>query len=385
MVKDLQPIYLDYAATSPVDQLVLQAMSPYYTTDFYNPSANYALAKKVHRDYEQARTTIAGLLGAKSSEIIFTAGASEANNLAINGVMKNFPTAKVLISAIEHDSVREVVKKYNYQEIPVDQTGNLDLKSLQQALKDDEVILISLIYANNEIGQISQLAQVGKLIKAARLDRQLRGHSLPIYLHSDGAQAANLLDISVNRLSVDLFTLNAHKIYGPKQVGLLFVKAGLTLNPQIVGGKQEFGLRAGTENVAGVIGFSLALSQARSRRLMELARLVDLRNFFMTSLREKIKNVQFNGYQSANLASILNVQFPNQDNEQLLFGLDEYGIMASAGSACSASNQEASHVLLAIGLTEAAARSSIRFSFGRQTTKDQLTRTVYCLNELLKS
>lgn len=373
-------IYLDHAAATPADSQVLAAMMPYWQDDFFNPSAAYLAAKKVATDLLQARSTVAGILGAHPTEIIFTAGGTEADNLAINGIMKQFPDGNLVVSAIEHDAVLQVAGKYPHQLAPVDKTGLINLPALSDLI-DDQTVLVSVMYANNEVGTVQPIAQVAQLIKRVRQDRQRRLVDQPIYLHSDASQASNYLNLQVSRLGVDLMTLNGGKIYGPKQTGALYVKAGLPLEPQIVGGGQEANRRSGTENVAGSIGFATALELAQTKRPAEVNRLSELQDIFSKQLIKAIPEATIN-CPKHRLPNFVHITLPGYDNELVMMQLDELGIVCAVGSACSASNDEPSHVLKAIGLTDEAAQSSIRFTMGRSTTKPEIDSVVAALKKI---
>ena len=357
-------------------------MEPYLTTDFYNPSATYSAGRAVRSALDEARKQVAACLGARPSEIVFTAGGTEANNLAIHGVMRQYPEAHMVLSAIEHSATLKPADAYDSTFVAVTETGVVESAAVQAAITD-QTVLVSLMYANNEIGTVQPLRAVAQLIAEIRKQRLRAGNKLPLLLHTDACQAPNYLDIHVARLGVDLMTLNGGKIYGPKQTGALFVKGGLVLLPLIQGGGQERGLRPGTENVAGAIGFATALDLAVNNRAQEVSRLQDLQTKFITLLVATIPAIQINGSQRHRLPNNVHVTLPGTDNERLLIQLDQAGIMAAAGSACSASTQTPSVVLAALGLSEAAARSSLRFSFGRQTTAEELQQTAAILAKLV--
>ena len=374
-------IYLDYAAATPVDPRVQAAMQPFWDEQFYNPSALYMAGREVAQLLDQARADVALCLGARPSEIIFTAGGTEADNLAIHGVMQTYPQAKLLVSGVEHDAVLEVAQQYHADIIPVTKTGLVDLEALRQQL-DDQVVLVSVMYANNELGTIQPLKQIAALIKQVRTARQKAGNDLPLYLHTDASQAGNYLDLHVSRLGVDLMTLNGGKIYGPKQTGGLFVKSGIVLQPQVRGGGQERGLRSGTENVAGSVGFATALRLAQADRQQEGRRLRALRDQFVDELCTVIPAIDVNGDKQS-LPNIVHITIPGVDNERVMMQLDEKGILCAVGSACSASHDEPSHVLKAIGMSDAEARSSLRFSMGSGTTQKDLKTVVGILQQLV--
>lgn len=374
-------IYLDYAAATPLDIEVLELMKPYFSQLFYNPSADYDLAKTIRQAIDQARSKVAYHLGAKSSEIIFVAGGTEANNLAIRGVMDSYPDGEVLISSIEHESVRAPASLYAHQQIAVADDGRLSLADLKVKL-NDQTILVSVMYANNEIGTVQPLKDIGRVINEVKKDRFRRGVKRPLYFHSDACQAANYLDLHASRLGVDMMTINGGKIYGPKQSGALFIDQSIELRPLTLGGGQERNLRSGTENVAGIVGLAAAFDKAQINRQTNGVKSVELRDYFIERLLS-LKGVQINGSCRFRLPNNINVRFTSQDNEYLLIALDQAGIMASAGSACSASSKESSHVLLALGLSDMQARSSLRFSLGIQTNKKEIDRTLSVLKGLI--
>ncbi|MBI3624438.1 aminotransferase class V-fold PLP-dependent enzyme, partial [Candidatus Saccharibacteria bacterium] len=271
----MKKIYLDYAAATPMALVVAKAMEPYLTKQFYNPSAQYLAAKQVAQAVATARQQIAQWLGARPSEIIFTAGGTEANNLAIQGIMQQFPRANLVVSAIEHEAVLMPARRYKHHLAPVRADGVVNLAALDKII-DQHTVLVSIIYANNEIGTVEPLKQIAELLQRIRDQRRQVGHTLPLYFHTDACQAAVYLDLHTSRLGVDLMTLNAGKLYGPKQCGALYVKTGVELLPQIVGGGQERGLRSGTENVANIIGLATALNLVQTQRRAEAGRLSHL-------------------------------------------------------------------------------------------------------------
>lgn len=377
-----QTIYLDYAAATPLDSKVLEAMRPYFSDKFYNPSATYNAARRVSKDLDAARAKVAYWLGAKSSEVIFTAGGSEANNLAIHGIMRQFPDANIVVSSIEHESVLAAAQRYDCREVAVKADGTIDLIDLEKKI-DNQTVLVSVMYANNEIGTIQPLREVSEIISKQRAGRYtLHPKPLPLFFHSDACQAANYLDLNVSRLGVDLFTLNGGKIYGPKQSGALFIKGGIILQSLIDGGSQERGLRSGTENVAGAIGFSTALDIAQNMRHAEAERLKQIQQAFLKQVNQVLPMAVINGSLKRRLPNNVHLTLPGKDNERILIQLDEAGVQAAAGSACSASSEEPSHVLKAIGLTDKDAQASIRFTLGRGSTLAMISKTVKLLSQL---
>lgn len=375
--------YFDYAAATPLLPEAQKAMQPFWQQRFYNPSALYLGARENHQTLETARHTIAEGLGARPTEIIFTAGGTEANNLAIRGVLEEFKNSSVITCAIEHDSVLQPAKLYNHNILGVDNKGFVQLNSLKKAISD-ETVLVSIMYANNEIGTIEPIKEIIRIIGEINTDRQKRHVNQPLYLHSDACQAANYLDMQVSRLGVDLMTINAGKIYGPKQCGTLYVRSGVKLKPLILGGGQEWNKRSGTENLANIVGFAKTLSQVRKDYKTETIRLANLRDGFLREIAQKLPSVVINGpADSKRLANNIHITIPNQDNERLTMLLDEIGIQVANGSACSASSDEPSHVLKAIGLTDKAAQSSLRITLGRYTTKKSLKDLSLELAELV--
>lgn len=358
------------------------AMSPYFTEQFYNPSATYLAAVQVRKDLENARAQVAQTLGARPSEIVFTAGGTEANNLAIKGVMQQYPDSNVAVSSIEHESVLMTAHAFRAREIPVTPQGVVEPSAVAK-LVDDNTVMVSVMYANNEVGSIQPIHQISLALDEIRRVRRKAGNDRPLYLHVDAAQAAAYLDLHVSRLGVDLMTLNAGKIYGPKQCGVLFAASHVRFAPQILGGGQERGLRSGTENVAGAIGMARALELVQGRRHEEVQRLRTLQNLFIDLLEKQIPEIILNGSRKTRLPNNVHITIPGTDNERLLIGLDDAGILCAAGSACSASNEEPSHVLRAMGVSEKDAQSSLRFSMGRQTTESDVRQAVDVLASLI--
>ncbi len=374
----MMKIYLDYAAATPVDPEVLRAMQPYFSEKFYNPSALYLDARATAKDVQDARAKIAKQLGVRPSEIIFTAGGTESDNLAIRGVMEQFPNANLVISAIEHEAVLKPAHLYNYKEAPVNSDGVVDLKVLEKLI-DSKTVLVSIMYANNEIGTIQPLREIAQIIKSKIESRKLAKSALPLFFHTDACQATNYLHVQANKLGVDMMTVSASKIYGPKQMGGLYLNARVKLSPQILGGGQEHGMRSGTENVAGIVGFATALDIVQNNRLKEVARMHRLQELSLDLIRQKIPAATINGSSKHRLPNNIHITIPGQDNERLIMLLDEKGIQCAAGSACSASNEEPSHVLSALGLTDKAAQSSLRLTMGRDTDERSIR---YAIEEL---
>lgn len=358
-----------------MDPAVLEAMQPYFAEQFYNPSATYLPAQKIRKDLEEARGRVAHYMGARPSEVVFTAGGTEANNLAIRGVMQQFADGNIVASAIEHESVLATAHEYDCREAVVTPEGIVDIDKLI-SLIDDQTVLVSVMYANNEVGTIQPIRQISQALEEVRKARKSSGNKRPLYFHTDAAQAATYLDLHAARLGVDLMTINAGKIYGPKQVGALFVSSKLQLKPQVTGGGQERGFRSGTENVAGAVGLAKALDLVQQRRHEEIQRLQHLQKLFFDMIEEKFSGVIINGSHKNRLPNNVHITLPGQDNERIIFQLDDAGILCAAGSACSASSDEPSHVLKAMGKTDQDAQSSLRFTMGLQTTEADVRQTV---------
>lgn len=359
-----QVIYLDHAAATPLDVRVLDAMTPYFTEQFYNPSSPYAPALQVRREYEDAKARLAHTFGAKGDELIMTAGATESINLAFGAVSGHVVTAN-----IEHHAVLAAAKLRDHTIVAADEHGMVGAQAVAEAIRPDTE-LVSIALANNELGTIQPLREIAAAIRREREARLARGQTTPIYLHSDASQGVGQLDVHVARLGVDLLTLNAGKVYGPKQVGLLWAARHVQLQPLIVGGGQERGLRSGTENVAGTIGFARAMELAEKNRSKETERLADLRDHLQSRLLEAFPDAVLSGSMKKRLAGHLHVSFPGVDAERLVFALEMRGVLVATGSACAANKGTRSHVLTAIGLSPEVADGSLRLTLGHLSTAE---------------
>lgn len=386
------PIYLDHAATTPLDPRVLEAMLPYLGGyeggQFANPSSIYTAARTTRAAVETARHTISGLLGAKPTEIVFTSGGTEGNNLAIQGVLRAHPGAHWVTTAIEHDAVLANTARLAFMGhpvaiVPVKPNGIVDPAVLRAAITD-HTVLVSVMMANNEIGTIQPIAEIAKSIAKIRADRTARGITLPLYLHTDACQAAGYLDLHVTRLGVDLLTINGSKIYGPKGVGALYIRQGTKLEPLMYGGGQERGRRSGTENVASIVGLAVALTLATSHREAESRRLIALRDQLITGLLTAIPGASLNGDPKHRLPNNINLTIPGADGESMVLYLDNAGIMASTGSACSTGNLDPSHVLLALGLIPRQADASLRLTLGQSTDAATSQRVIEALPPIIE-
>ena len=362
-------LYLDHAATTPVDPAVLEAMLPYFSECFGNPSSIYRLGRTALQALDDARSLTAGVLGCSPKELIFLGGGSEADNLAIKGAAFAARDAgkgsHVITSAVEHHAVLHAMDYlaafgFEITVLPVDEHGLVSPDDLRATLRP-ETILTSIMYANNEIGTVQPIAELGAICRE-------RG----VLFHTDAVQAPGTLSLNVNELNVDLLSLTAHKFYGPKGVGALYVRRGTPLMAQINGGGQERRRRAGTENVAGIVGFAEALSLAEERRHSYAAACLSLREQLIDGIIDRIPGVRLNGSREQRLANNVNLSFTAAEGESILLLLDQAGICASSGSACSSGSLEPSHVLTAIGLDTDAANGSVRFTVGRSTTAEDI-------------
>lgn len=377
-------IYLDYAAATPVDEQVLEAMLPYFSQDFANPSASYAPARQVHADVEDARARIAHLMGSKPANIVFTAGATEANNLALTAATSD---AHVIASAIEHASMRNcVLGRENGSFVPVDAQGFVSPDALKATIRPDTE-LVSIALANGEIGTVQPLRELAQVVDDERMRRLTAGDMRPIYLHTDASQAAALKTLNVSSLGADLVTVSAAKMYGPKQMGLLWVRSGIELRPLVCGGGQEAGLRSGTENVPGIIGFARAFELARERRESESRRLHELRDWLQATLKAAFADAVVAGptRDAQRLDNLLHISFPGLLARRLVISLDQRGVYVGTGSACAASKMTVSPVLEAIGVPPEVAEGSVRITLGHDTTREQVEQAAQIIIEVVSA
>lgn len=394
----MKPIYLDYAATTPVDPRVLEAMKPYWNGEFGNPGSLHSFGQKASGALFSARQIVAGAIGAKYEEVIFTGSATEANNLALGGVMRRYvreqlkakvknPMPRIIISAIEHESVLKTAHDLardgaNVVIVPVSKEGVVDIKKLKEAL-NERIALVSVMTANNETGTIQPIAEIAKAV------REFRGERVWPLFHTDAVQAFNYVKCNVNELGVDLMTLSAQKIYGPKGVGCLYVRSSkrgnfrtYPIDPVLTGGGQEQGLRSGTENVAGAAGFAKAVELVEASREKEAARLTKLRDICIRSIKKIWPGAKLNGDAKKRLPNNVNMYVPGKSAEEMIVALDLQGIAVSSGSACTARSPEPSHVLLAMGASKEVAKNSIRITLGRQTGEKDLAAFLAALKKL---
>lgn len=363
----MKRIYLDYAATTPVHPEVVKAMTPYFTEIYGNPSSIHACGQEAKETLEKSRRTIAKFLNAHSDEIVFTGSGTEADNFALEGVAFASETKgnHIITTNIEHHAVFETCRflekrgfKVTY--LPVDQDGLVSPDDVRKAITP-KTILVSVMHANNEIGTIQPISEISKIAKEAG-----------VYFHTDAVQTVGHLPIDVNKLGVDLLSLSAHKLYGPKGVGALYIRKGTKMVPFLHGGSQERRRRASTENVAGIVGLARACEIASSEMDEEHSRLSRLRDKLITGLLTGIDRSKLNGHPQKRLPGNVNVSFEYVEGESMCLNLDLEGICSSTGSACSSSNAEPSHVLLAIGILPQKAYGSLRFTLGKWTTEDDI-------------
>ncbi len=364
----MERIYLDHAATTPLDARVLEKMQPYFCEVFGNPDSPHAFGRRAVAAVDAARDEVASLLGAKPNEIFFTSGGTESDNWALRGAAHALADRgrHVVVSAVEHAAVLEAAallegEGFSVSRAPVDAEGAVDVEQFSRLLRPDTV-LAAVMAANNEVGTVQPLGEISALCRE-------RG----IVLFCDAVQAAGALPLGVNAPHVDLLSISAHKFYGPKGAGALYVRAGIRLGKLIAGGHQERGLRGGTTNVAGAVGLAEALRIACAEREQNAARLRALRDGFCAEIARNLGGVHRNGAQNG-LPGLANLRFDGVDGEALLYSLDLAGVAASAGAACSSGSPEPSHVLLAMGLAASEARSCVRFSFGRGNTAQDAAR-----------
>ena len=374
----MKRIYLDYAATTPTHPEVVEAMLPYFSDVFGNPSSIHSFGQEAKATVEEARDKISALIGARSEEIVFTGGGTEADNFAIRGIAyaNEGKGNHIITTAIEHHAVMETCKflqrrGFEVTYLPVDSCGLVDPQDVKKAVTD-KTILISVMYANNEVGTIEPIAEIGRIARE-------RG----IPFHTDAVQTVGHIPVDVNELGVDLLVMSAHKLYGPKGVGALYIRKGTKVIPFMHGGEQERRRRAGTENVPAIVGFGKAAEIAQRELDEEVKDLIPLRDKLIKGLTGRIEHIRLNGHPTRRLPNNVNVSIEFVEGESMLLNLDLEGIAASTGSACSSSSLQPSHVLLALGLSHELAHGSLRFTSGRETTEEEIDRVLEMLPEIV--
>jgi len=375
------PIYFDNNATTKVAPEVLDEMLPFLKEEYANPSSIYSFAQSIKKNIEQAREKVAQLLNADSSDIVFTSGGTESDNLAIKGIAyANREKGKhIITSSIEHHAVLNTCKYllkqgFDVTFLPVDKYGIIDLKELKKSIRKD-TILVSIMFANNEIGTIEPIEEIGKIVKE-------KG----IYFHTDAVQAAGKIKINVKKLNIDLLSISAHKFHGPKGVGALYVKKSVNFDNLLHGGHQEKGKRAGTENVAGILGLGkaceLAIDYLNDQKQQQKIKM--LRDKLEKGILEKIPEIIINGHPEKRIDNTLNICIKYIEGESILINLDLEGIYASSGSACTSGSLEPSHVLLALGLPHEIAHGSLRFSLSKYTEEKEIEKVLEILPEIVQ-
>nr|WP_066049988.1 cysteine desulfurase family protein [Robertmurraya korlensis] len=361
-------IYLDHAATAPVHTDVIEAMTTVMKEQFGNPSSIHSYGRAARHIVDESRTIIAKSIGAKPEEIVFTSGGTESDNLAIVGIAKSYHHKgnHIITTMIEHHAVLHACKSlekegFEVTYLPVDETGQISMEDFKKALRD-ETILVTIMYGNNEVGAIQPINEIAKI---------LENHQAK--LHTDAVQAFGLMDLDVTLLGVDLLSVSAHKINGPKGIGFLYVKQNIALTPLSFGGEQERKRRAGTENVASIAGFAKAVEIASMERTKKVNQFIEFKKLILEVLQSKNITFSVNGLLENSLPHVLNLSFPGTDVESMLVNLDMEGVAVSSGSACTAGSIDPSHVLVAMfGQKSERVRNSIRFSFGLYNTKEQV-------------
>lgn len=370
-------VYLDHAATTPVDPAVVDAMLPYFTRFYGNASSLHAYGREAHNAMDEARKNAAELINAESDEIIFTAGGTESDNIAIKGIAYKKKKGYIITSSIEHPAVLETCRAleregFEVTYLPVDRFGMVNPSDVESAIKD-ETILISIMHANNEIGTIQPIKEIAKIASENG-----------IIFHTDAVQSAGKVPIDVRRMNIDLLSLSSHKIYGPKGVGALYIRKGVRIEPIIHGGGHERGLRSSTENIPGIVGFGKACELAKKRMDKDVPHLIKLRDTLIPNTVNTIEESYLNGHPKERLPNNAHFRFTAIEGESLIMSLDDEGIAASTGSACSSKKLEPSHVLMAIGLNEVEAHGSLRLTLGRENTDEEVEYVLEVLPEVVE-
>ena len=370
-------IYLDNAASTKIHEDVLETMLPYLKEQYGNPSSIHRYGRLSHKAIEKARKQIASLINAEPSEILITSGGTESNNTALRGIAMKNPSSQIITSSIEHDAILEPCKKlsqngFDIDYLSVDSFGMVDILELKNHISD-KTCLVSIMFGNNEVGTIQQISEIAKICNEKN-----------ILFHTDAVQAVGKIPIDVKELGIDLLSISSHKLYGPKGVGALFIKNGISIDPVILGGGQENGLRSGTENVANIVGFGKACEIAKTHLDENMSNMKKLRDYMIERVLEEIPQVTLNGHSESRLPNNTHFTFLGVNGEDLIIKLDEYGIAASTGSACSVNTQKASHVLEAMGFSLEQITGSLRLTIGIFNNEDEINETVEVLKKVVK-
>ena len=371
-------IYFDHAATTAVDKEVLEEMLPYFNTEYGNPSSLYSIGRNAKRAIENARSIVANVINSDAKEIYFTSCGSESDNIALKGVAyaNKEKGNHIITTKIEHPAILNTCKTlekdgFDVTYLEVDENGLINLENLKNKITS-KTILLSIMFANNEIGTIQEIEQIGKIAREKN-----------IIFHTDSVQAVGNIQIDVKKMNIDLLSMSAHKFYGPKGVGAIYIRDGIKCNKLQDGGHQEKNRRAGTENVAGIVGLGKAIQIASDRLEEYNYHLKILRDYYEIQIEKNISHIKINGHKTKRLSGNSNICFEFIDGEALLLKLDEQGICVSTGSACSSGNDNPSHVLKAIGLSDDEAKSSLRVTFGKENTKEDVDFLVESLIEIV--
>lgn len=369
-------IYLDNAASTPVSDEVLQEMLPYFKENYGNPSSIHRFGRVATKAIEAARKRIAELINAQPNEILFTSGGTESNNTALCGIMHQNKTKQLITSSVEHDAILEPCKRlekegYHITYLPVDNSGTVDIDKLNDSISKDTA-LVSVMYGNNEVGTIQPIKEIARICKEKN-----------VLFHSDAVQAVGKIPIDVKDLGIDMLSVSSHKINGPKGIGALYIKSGIKIDPFILGGGQESGLRSGTENVANIVGFGKACSLAKENLQKNTTYVTALRDRLIERTLAEVSHVSLNGHQEKRLPNNAHFTFLGVNGEDLIIKLDENGVAASTGSACSVKTQKASHVLLAMGFSHEQITGSLRLTVGLTNTMEEIDKTVEILKTIV--
>jgi cysteine desulfurase len=370
-------IYLDNAASTQIHDDVLDSMLPYLKEQYGNPSSIHRYGRLTRKAIHKARKQIASLINADPAEILITSGGTESNNTALVGISSQFPDSQIITSSIEHDAILEPCKKLNSKGfqvdyLPVDKSGMINIEDLKNMISK-KTSLVSVMFGNNEVGTIQPISEITKIC-----------HENNVFFHTDAVQAVGKLPVDVKKLDVDLLSISSHKLYGPKGVGALYIKDGVKIDPMILGGGQEFRLRSGTENVASIVGFGQACEIAQNHLIENISLVKKLQTILVKKVLKEIPEVTFNGNSESRLTNNAHFTFLGVNGEDLIIKLDEYGIAASTGSACSVNTQKASHVLESMGFSLEQITGSLRLTVGIFNTENEINETVDILKKVVE-
>ena len=369
-------IYLDNAASTQIHEDVLNSMLPFLKEQYGNPSSIHRYGRLTRKAIHKARKQIASLINADPAEILITSGGTESNNTALVGISSQFPSSQIITSSIEHDAILEPCKKLNsngfhVDYLPVDNFGMIDTSDLQNIISE-KTSLVSVMFGNNEVGTIQPIAKIAKIC-----------HENKVLFHTDAVQAVGKLPVDVKELGIDLLSISSHKLHGPKGIGALYIKDGVKIDPIILGGGQEFRLRSGTENVASIVGFGQACEIAQNHLIENMSSIKKLQTLLVKRILEEIPYVTFNGHSESRLSNNAHFTFLGVNGEDLIIKLDEYGIAASTGSACSVNTQKSSHVLESMGFSLEQITGSLRLTVGIFNTKNEINETVDIIKKVI--